>query len=198
MGDALSGNSPFEYLRQEIIANVSSPAGQRQIWLWLTKRPERMAEFGEWLLNRGGSWPANLTAMTTVTQQKFAARVDALRRVPAPWKGLSLEPLYGQLDLDLQGIDWVIAGGGSDVLADIFLVENALHIQRQCADLGISFFLKQLGRNPYYHGKALELADLHGGNWDEWPEELRIRELPRKFREWGARHSEQVCTLSLG
>jgi len=92
MGDALSGSISFDYLRQKIIENVTSSAGRRHIWLWVTKRPTRMAEFGAWLLEQGVAWPDNLVAMTTVTSQSKANRVDQLRKVPSRWKGLSVEP----------------------------------------------------------------------------------------------------------
>jgi protein gp37 len=116
MGDALSKNVSFDYLLQEIIVNVSSDIGSRHIWLWLTKRPAQMARFGIWLTKQGVAWPENLMAMTTVTAQSKSSRVDELRKVPSRLKGLSLEPLFEPVDLDLEGIDWVICGGGSDVL----------------------------------------------------------------------------------
>jgi protein gp37 len=184
MGDALSTGIPFSYLRDEIIANVSSPAGSRHVWLWLTKRPERMAKFGDWLTAKGIEWPDNLVAMTTVTSAKFAHRVDSLRDVPSKFKGLSCEPLFGSVELDLRGIDWVIVGGGSDTLAKPFHVEWALEVQQSCQRTKAAFFLKQLGRNPYYAGKPLQLNDKHGGDWKEWPEQFRIRELPSSFRKF--------------
>jgi protein gp37 len=187
MGDALSANVPFEYLDHEIIGNVTSTAGQRHIWLWLSKRPDRMAEFGAWLLERGGYWPINLVAMTTVTSHRFIGRVDHLRRVPAPFKALSLEPLSGPVQLNLKRINWVIVGGGSDVLADMFFVEWALDLKEQCNHHGVAFFLKQLGRAPFARGKVLELKDPHGGDWNEWSDTWRVRQMPNEFWEWGAR-----------
>lgn len=182
MGDALSRSVPFPYLLQEVIENVRSTSGQQQMWLWLTKRPARMAEFGEWLAHRGISWPDNLVAMTTVTRQQFSNRVHDLQRVPSKLKGLSLEPLFEGVDLPLAGIDWVIVGGGSDVLAEPFHLEWALKLREQCQQAGAAFFLKQLGKQPFYQGKRLSLADTHGGNWHDWPKEWRTRELPRAFR----------------
>lgn len=186
MGDALSGSVHFEFLREEIIRNVASEAGRRHLWLWLSKRPERMAAFGQWLNDQGELWPANLMAMTTVTSNQYAARVDALRRVPAPLKGLSLEPLSDRVELDLAGIEWVIVGGGSDVLADVFDVTWALELRDQCQAHGVAFFLKQLGRFPKC-GRRLRLQDGHGGDWSEWPEEWRTREMPVKFYHYGDR-----------
>lgn len=163
MGDALSADVPFEFLKQEIIDNVTSEAGRRHVWLWLTKRPERMAAFGTWLQKLGHSWPDNLVAMTTVTSQRYASRVDALRRVPAKLKGLSVEPLFENVNLNLEGISWVIVGGGSDILADGFEVEWALNFQHECAERGSAFFLKQLGRRPLFNGKQLHMTNGHGG-----------------------------------
>ena len=182
MGDALSKGIPFEYLHQEIIESVNSPKGQRHTWLWLTKRPGHMAEFGKWLAERGIAWPDNLMAMTTVTSQATASRITALRQVPAKLKGLSVEPLFEKVNLDLQGINWVIAGGGSDILAEPFHVEWALDLQQQAKAAGAAFFLKQLGRHPFYQGKPLALNDEHGGDWSEWLTEWRVREFPAGFR----------------
>ena len=181
MGDALSKSVSFDYLREEIVRNVGSPAGRQHIWLWLTKRSGRMAEFGEWLQSQGISWPHNLVPMTTVTMQRYAQRVDQLRRVPGKLRGLSLEPLSEPADLDLRGIDWVIVGGGSDVLAQPFHVEWALRLREQCRKAGVAFFLKQLGKKPFYQNQPLKLEDKHGGDWAEWPEDWRVRELPQAF-----------------
>jgi protein gp37 len=184
MGDALSRGVSFEYLKNEIINIVSSEQGRRHLWLWLTKRPGRMAEFGKWLLDQGIQWPDNLVAMTTVTSAATAGRVKELLKVPSKFKGLSCEPLYTELNLDLTGIGWVIVGGGSDTLAEPFHIEHALSLLEQCRKSGTAFFLKQLGKNPMFNAKPLELDHLHGGDWSEWPENLRIREIPAGFSNY--------------
>ena len=71
IGDALSKSVPFDYLREEIVGNISSSAGRQHIWLWLTKLLGRMAEFATWLHERGIPWPHNLVPMTTVTMQRY-------------------------------------------------------------------------------------------------------------------------------
>ena len=45
MSDSLSSTVEFDYLEAEIIDNVTSDLGSRHHWLWLTKRPDRMAKF---------------------------------------------------------------------------------------------------------------------------------------------------------
>ena len=183
MGDALSGSVPFSFLKNEIIDSVSSDSGRRHIWLWLSKRPARMAEFGRWLLAQGVAWPENLVAMTTVTSQDTAGRVQELRSVPSRFKGLSCEPMFSELSLNLTEIDWVIVGGGSDIYAEPFQLEWAIKLREACRDAGSAFFFKQLGRNPFFKGNPLKLIDQHGGDWNEWPEaSWKMREIPVAFQ----------------
>ena len=183
MGDALSHAISFAYLRDEIIQNVASFIGQQHIWLWLTKRPGRMADFGLWLVHQGMSWPDNLVAMTTVTSPATAERIEQLRRVPSKAKAISCEPVFANLKLNCTGIDWLIIGGGSDTLASPFHIEWALDMRDQCNQSGTACFLKQLGRTPLFRGKCIKLKDGHGGDWTEWPVAWRTREIPRLFRE---------------
>lgn len=187
MGDALSHDVSFEYLQSEIITAVTSLEGSRHLWLWLTKRPGRMADFGQWLAAQNVGWPDNLVAMTTVTSHATRGRVDELRKVPAKYRGLSCEPIYSELDLDLTGIDWAIAGGGSDILAESFHMEWALQLLSRCRETGTAFFLKQLGRNPFFKGQPLKLRNQHGGEWGEWPDPAwRVREIPDGFKTLGS------------
>ncbi len=116
MGDTLSRAIDFDYLRDEVIANVISRNGRRHVWLWLTKRPTRMAEFSVWLEAEGLTWPWNLVAMTSVTDQATAeARLPALVEVCSLLHGVSLEPLLGPVDVTpwLGELDWLIVAGES-------------------------------------------------------------------------------------
>ena len=182
MSDLLSAAIDFEYIRDEVIVNVTSTEGQRHVWLWLTKRPQRMAKFSEWLDDQGIAWPDNLIAMTSVTSQQTVGRVEQLKKVRCRHRGLSVEPLRSAVDLPLQEIDWVIVGGESGAGASPFEIEWARGIRRQCRQAGAAFFIKQLGTCPVEGGTMLELKDGHGGDWAEWPKDLRIRELPVGFK----------------
>jgi protein gp37 len=188
MGDALCDGVPFRLLLKELIEPVMSKEGQRHIWYWLTKRPKRMAEFSLWLESQGAVWPENLVAMTSVTSQKTAGRIDQLRRVNCRYRGLSVEPLWGPVTLDLFEIDWLIVGGESGGGAKPFDVDWARDLRDQCHLAGVAFFMKQLGAKPLESGVPLKLAHSHGGNWNEWPLDLRIREVPHAFREASWRH----------
>jgi protein gp37 len=182
MGDILSKGISFDYLYKEIIEVVSAENGRRHIRQWLSKRPGKMAKFGSWLAERGIKWPANLVAMTSVTSMKTAARLDLLRKVPAKIRGVSVEPLWGPVKLDLNEIDWVICGGASGGNAKPFDLAWARDLRDECRAAKVSFFMKQLGANPIENGESLKLENSHGGNWDEWPRDLKVRQFPDAFR----------------
>lgn len=181
MGDALSRSISFEFLLAEIIRPVSSDAGRRHMWLWLSKRPRRMAEFSDWLHEREIAWPDNLVAMTTITGPRTVGRASELLKVRARYRGLSLEPLWEPVDLPLTGVDWVIVGGQSGKDAKTFDVSWAREIRDRCLASGAAFFLKQLGRNPCERDRPLRLNDSHGGDWSEWDADLRLRQIPSSW-----------------
>lgn len=182
MGDAFSRDSDFAFLEDEVIAPIRSPKGQRHMWLWLTKRPDRMARFGK----RIGGFPSNICAMTTLTGPQKVHRIDELREVPAAVRGLSIEPLWEQIPsekLNLDGISWLIAGGESGRADAVrpFDLGWARELRDLCREWNVAFFLKQLGRRPIEDGRELRLRDTHGGDWSEWPGDLRVREMPEAF-----------------
>jgi protein gp37 len=183
MGDAMSTKGLFPFLKQEA-THLSTDKGRRHLWLWLTKRPHIMRHFAEEI----GGLPENVCAMTTVTGPDALHRVDELRQTKAACRGLSIEPLWERIppeDLDLTGIDWVIVGGesGARDVVEPFHVEWAEELREHCRKAGVAFFVKQLGSKPFMNGKPLVLADRHGGNWDEWPRKLRVREFPAYFHQ---------------
>jgi len=191
MGDSLS-NVPgheisFEYLKAEIIGNVSGFSGCRHLWIWLTKRPGRMAQFDQWLHARDILWPDNLIAATSIiTACTAPQRINSLKKLRAKYKALSVEPLWESVDLDLVGIDWIMVGGESTQAQGAkirpFDLNWARALRDQCKKTGTAFFFKQAGSNPVEGDRAVSLKDSHGGNWDEFPEDLRIREIPSAFK----------------
>lgn len=182
MSDSLSSTVSFEYLHDEIITNVDSVAGRRHQWLWLTKRPNRMAEFSSWLAERDISWPTNVWAGTSITSQQSTTRIDHLLNVgdASTIRFLSVEPQYEEIDLTgwLPRLDWVIQGGESGHGATTFQVEWAQSLIEQCRQFGVPYFLKQLGTVVTENGERLEFQDNHAGDWSEWPEGIRVREFP--------------------
>lgn len=188
MADALSKGISFEYLEAQIIAHVDSAPGRRHLWLWLTKRPGRMAEFSRWLRgDLGLDWPSNLWAGTSVTSQATVSRIDALLEVGDEHTGrfLSVEPQWEAIDLGqrLGRVDWVIQGGASSDKAHPFDLAWARRLRDDCALGDVPYFLKQLGSYPVLDGQPIKLDDGHGGDPDQWPADLRHRQTPR-FARW--------------
>lgn len=186
MGDALTAKGYFPFLKSDLMPAITSDDDKRHLWLWLTKRPGRMAEFADEI----GGLPPNVCAMTTLTgpDPESLERLADLKKVKASVRGLSIEPLWDRIPpskLNLKGIDWLILGGESGSgfqFTRPFALEWAEELRDHCWKNGVAFFLKQLGRNPMRGGETIRLRNAHGGGWDEWPDEsLKVREFPKAF-----------------
>ena len=98
------------------------------------------------------------------------------------------------------GLNWIIVGGESGPGARPFDIGWAWTTIEQCRAAGVACFVKQLGAVPIttsllgktiadkyvvgrcagVNGNAISLCldDKKGGDWDEWPRDLRVREFP--------------------
>ena len=54
-------------------------------------------------------------------------------------------------------------------------IDWARWLRDECKDYGIPFFMKQIGQHS---GRPATIRHPHGGNPEEWPEDLRVREIP--------------------
>lgn len=149
----------------------------------LTKRVRRMVG----LFSRLGRVPSNFWLMTTVTGKATEARISELVRIkqfaPDATLGLSLEPLWDKINLDQwwwRDLSWVVLGGESGQNATPFELEIALDLVAECRKMNVPVFVKQIGDNPTLGGKPYRRTSDKGGNWDIWPAELKIREMPRR------------------
>lgn len=182
MSDALSKIVTFDYLLAEVFNNVTSDAGRRHQWLWLTKRPDRMAKFSEWLKSRGQSWPVNLWAGTSVTTQATTSRIRHLLKVgdDATIRFLSVEPQVEPIELgaSLSELSWVIQGGESGTQARPFDLDWADAMLGDCRKHGVAYFLKQLGSRVVRNGEKIRFKSSHASDWAEWPTSCSVREFP--------------------
>jgi protein gp37 len=160
---------------------------QRHIFIVLTKRPERMRDYCNARLI--GLPLPNVRIGTTIENDDVANdRVIALLSTPAAVRFLSVEPMLEGIDMTpfmVDGLDWVIVGGESGRYARPFDVQWARDIVADCRAAGIAVFVKQLGSCPHDNGQLLRLVDGHGGDANEWPAELRVREFPAARAEAG-------------
>lgn len=174
-------------------------------WLLLTKRignVQPMIGRGEGAIAGNGNpyVPGNVWLGATIANQAEANRdvpklLMAKRDLGIRTVFLSMEPLLGRVDLrklkpdgtmginaltgkayhllgladSLPCVDWVIAGGESGRNARSAPVEWFASLSWQCEESGVAFHMKQLSEADY--------PDTFG-DFDTFPEEIRIRELP--------------------
>lgn len=170
---------------------------KRHTFQILTKRPERMRDWvRKWV--SAVVYPNVWLGVSVEHQAAADERIPLLLETPAAVRFLSCEPLLGPVDLrrwlagphaeDMElrgvglsgshyrpGIHWVIVGGESGKHARHMAWHWLGGLLTQCRDADIPIFVKQMGT---YWAKFHGLKDLHGGNPDEWPEHLRVREWP--------------------
>lgn len=157
MSDLFHEKVPLEFIQKVFAVIKETPWHIYQI---LTKRHDRLLELSPEL-----DWHQNIWMGVSVESQSYVHRVDSLRQVPASVRFLSCEPLLSDLDLNLEGIDWVIVGGESGHKARAINPIWVGHIQQQCRMAQVPFFFKQWGgRTPKANGRIFE-----GKIWDEMP-----------------------------
>jgi len=129
----------------------------------LTKRHERLLELCDQL-----PWPPNVWMGVSIENRRFVHRADYLRQVPAAVRFISAEPLLGPLeDLNLGGVDWLIAGGESGPGHRPVREEWLIELRDRCSEEDVAFFFKQWGgARPKSGGRLLD-----GRSWDEMPAE---------------------------
>mgnify|MGYP001026939893 FL=1 len=158
MSDLFHDEIPLDFVRN--VFDVMEKAHWHQFQL-LTKRPERMLELSRQL----DRWPSNVWAGVSVESQAWTWRYEVLKQIPAQIRFLSCEPLIGLLDLDLQGINWVIVGGESGPGSRPMKTEWVREIRDQCLSSGVPFFFKQWGGvQKKRNGRTLD-----GRTWDDFP-----------------------------
>jgi protein gp37 len=127
----------------------------------LTKRSRRLMRLGPLL-----PWAPHIWIGVSVEDDRYAWRIDQLKRVPAHLRFISAEPLLGPLtSLELSGIHWVITGGESGPHYRKCDPNWVRRIRDLCVANGVAFFHKQWGgRTSKAGGRTLD-----GRTWDEMP-----------------------------
>ena len=171
-------------------------------WLLLTKRTDRIRESlpEDW----GNGYPNVWLGTTTENQEMFDRRWPVLKSIPAAVRFLSQEPLLGPIDMRLKAgdvvPDWIIAGGESGSSARPCALEWIEDLVDQAKIMGIAAFLKQMGGFVVSEDRRITkpedreffkdsihpdgwawragTVDPKGGDIEEFPEEIRVRELP--------------------
>lgn len=148
------------------------------IYIFLTKRPDRMLKITQYYANRyGGSMPDNAWfGITAENQQRADERIPILLQIPAAVRFVSVEPMLGPVDLFFpidkyctpayKKIDWVICAPETGPKRRPYNIEGIVNLKNQCVETGTPFFLKHL----FDGNKKLSTPDLDGQKWIQYPQ----------------------------
>ena len=170
MGDLFHPSVPFEFIYK--VWEMAAKCGGRElghIFQFLTKRPERLLEYTQWLAGHDdisiAEWPRNCWLGVTAENQEMAdKRIPILLQIPVAVRFVSIEPMLGEIDIAhaltaehwytetstspdysiRRHLDWVICGGESGPGARPMHPDWARSIRDQCQAAGVPFFMKQL------------------------------------------------------
>ena len=183
---------------------VADAMSNSVVLLLLTKRPENVRQMIPWFDNGASEsssnflawrWRSNVWLGTSVACRADVHNIDELRKCKELSSKLfvSFEPLVEDVgdDVDLTGIDWAIIGGESGENARMFSIGWCRKLIKRARECGCSPFMKQAGANvlgvnvgwpegtiiPPIGGKV-KLRHPKGGDPLEWPEDIRVREIP--------------------
>ena len=179
MSDLFHEKVPTEFINQVFKAIKSRPDVIFQV---LTKRPEEIHLRMPKLI----TIPKNVWLGVSVEMRDYVGRIDKL--VATGWKYgeneghhgvkfVSFEPLLGdigtvKLNFSLShGISWIVLGGESGPHHRPMQIEWAQNLVKQAKEQGVAVWMKQLG------------GLYPGGNIEDFPEDLRLREFPEASGE---------------
>ena len=198
MGDLFHESVPTDF--QELVFRTMISASQH-VFQVLTKRAFAMQAAIPVIMHRicGPHWvmPKNIWLGVTAENQATAdERIPLLLKTPAAVRFVSVEPMLGPIMIDTflgdlpednEGapypgkLDWVICGGESGPNARPCYIKWIESIVSQCKSSGTPCHVKQLGAYPVWAGtETRPIAPARGKcNYpEEWPEGLRVREIP--------------------
>lgn len=160
MGDLFHEDVSYSFI--DMVMNVIRECPQHTFQI-LTKRAGRLFDYYNSHIRKQ---PKNVWLGVTCENASHYERVELLRITPANnVKFLSCEPLLGEMnDVNLDGIDWVIAGGESGPRARRTPTEHFLGLRDACRRWNTPFFFKQWGaygedgikRSKYKNGHLLD------------------------------------------
>jgi protein gp37 len=172
MSDLFHELVPSEFIDQ-VFTTMS--LARRHTFQVLTKRPEAMRD---WFAGPGSGWARdplpNVWLGTSIENDRWVHRADALRETPAAVRFISAEPLLGPLpSLNLTNIDWLIVGGESGSEHRPIREDWVLELRDAADAASVAFFFKQWGGRMAKSGGRL----LEGRTHDAFPAVSEVESL---------------------
>lgn len=184
MSDLFHESVPDEWIDRVFAVMARAPQHTFQV---LTKRSQRMRAYFHGLRGLaelgGRPWPLPNVwlGVSCEDQARANERIPDLLETPATVRFVSAEPLLGPISFaGTPGLGWVIIGGESGPDARPFDPRWAEDIIGQCRRSSVPVFMKQMGSNTRFGSDPIKVAwkSRKGGDPAEWPERMRVREMP--------------------
>ena len=176
----------------DVFDNEVDPGWRYQLWTLVASTPALRWQFvtkriGNAMKMLPHDWEKSFShcgiVATTVTQEEcdrdLPKLIEVKRAFGVRWVGLSIEP---QLEMVIpsspgsDSLDWVITGGESaqgGQPARPYSPHWARRLIDESEVFGYKVFVKQMGSNS-----GFKLKDRAGADPSEWPEDLRVRDMP--------------------
>jgi protein gp37 len=187
-GRGAAGNRDWPFIRPD---DLAARWPLKNVWLGVSVEDQKAANLRVPLLL---DTPATVRFLSC---EPLLAPVDLVPFLYDEVEGTTM-PDFSSPRASNRGLSWVIIGGESGSYARSCDVQWIRDIVDQCKAAGIASFVKQLGSEPGIHAGEDEYAagfsfhhydpvnqlnikkleDSHGGNPEEWPADLRVREFP--------------------
>lgn len=174
----------FEYLKKALLDNAHSRNGRHHLWAWSTSEPDHLLDFISWLQETHQTQiPQNVWVGTSVTTPSDLGRVASLLRAGSPdtRRFVILKPIFESVDLKpyLGKLDWCIAGQSFQQEAGYaFDSQAARHLHEDCRRVGTALFLTSIHVSAGPDRLCSRLSDQAVVNWDLWPADLQLRQIP--------------------
>lgn len=167
MSDLFHNEVPFEFIDKVMEQIKLCPD---HTFIILSKRDERMAEYFA-----KNEVPINAWIGITVECKEAKKKIENLRKIKSgSVKFLSCEPLVEDLEkINLNGIDWLIAGGESGSQARPMKPQWLKNLKDECEKQNVPFFFKQWGtwgEDGKRRSKEKNGCKLEGKIIQQWPE----------------------------
>jgi protein gp37 len=185
MTDCFHASISDNYRDRIFSAIESAPKHRYQL---LTKRPEVALRYFSTRKVPDCVWLG-----VTIENQAYTGRADILRQINARVRFVSMEPMLSHIDINLEGIQWVIVGGESGChmsrpeVAEVRSlakrttighrsswqprddrIDWVRDVRDKCARSGVAFFFKQWGgTRPTSAGRHLD-----GRTWEQFPSDM--------------------------
>jgi protein gp37 len=196
--DLLHEALPMALILEHVRVFKAAPWHQFQV---LTKRGHRLAELNQAVLDEFGSWPENVWLGVSVCSalKIETQRIEQLGATAAAVKWISFEPWVSDPNTPLpksvpnlrkilreNQIAWAVIGGESGARNDtnLMTLDDARYLISESKAARCKAHFKQLGtalaiQLGVYSTRGQGEHRAKGGNPDQWPEDLNIREWPK-------------------